>query len=297
MSDSLTDRFEAHRAHLRSVAYRMLGTTAEADDAVQEAWLKTARADTAGVDNLRGLLTTVTARVCLDMLRARTARAAEPLADHAATATDLGPALGGPELAIADALGPALQLVLDTLNPAERVAFVLHDLFDLPFEAIGPILDRTPAAARQLASRGRRRVRGGAADRDRERAGDYTELVQAFLAASRDGDLAGLVAVLSPGVVMRADALSVATAASGRKGAPELAPEVRGAPAGAEVFKGRARAARFAIIDGVPGAVWVMGGEVRAAFVFGFDGDRIATLDLVMDPDHLAGLELELARD
>lgn len=292
--DGLAARFAEHRHHLRAVAYRMLGSASEADDAVQEAWLKTARAATGEVDNLRGWLTTVVARVCLDFLRARKARPTEPLAEHAATATDLGPALGGSELAIADAIGPALQIVLDTLTPAERVAFVLHDLFDLPFEAIGPIIDRTPAAARQLASRGRRRVRGGGAS-DGERGGDHQGLVSAFLAASRDGDFAGLVAVLSPGVIMRADALSVQTAASGRKGAPELAPEVRGAPAVAEVFKGRARGAKPALIDGVPGAVWVMGGEIRAAFVFGFDGDRIGAIDLVMDPDHLAALDVELA--
>lgn len=288
-SDWLAERFDENRGHLRAVAYRMLGSASEADDAVQEAWLKTSRADTHEVENLRGWLTTVVARVCLDMLRSRKARAQEPLGSRVAA-----PSTGGPdtELAIADAIGPALQIVLDMLSPAERVAFVLHDLFDLPFEVIGPIIDRSSAAARQLASRARRRVRGVGATGGEVRA--HRELVSAFLAASRDGDFDALVALLSPDVVLRADELAVRTAAARPTGAPSLAPEVRGAPLVADAFKGRARAARLALIDGDAGAVWTMGGQVRAAFVFAIEDGEISELDIVMDPADLAELEVEI---
>lgn len=288
----LAERFDENRSHLRTVAYRMLGSTSEADDAVQEAWLKMARADTHEVENLRGWLTTVVARVCLDMLRSRKARPQEPLGAEVEV-----PTTGGPdaELAIADAIGPALQVVLDLLSPAERVAFVLHDLFDLPFEVIGPILDRTPVAARQLASRARRRVRGGGAAAREAR--EHRELVSAFLAASRDGNFEALVALLSPEAVLRADELSVRTAAAYPNGAPVLAPEVRGAPLVADAFKGRARAAKLALIDGDAGAVWVMGGQVRAAFVFAIEQGKISELDLVMEPADLAELEVEIVRE
>jgi RNA polymerase sigma factor (sigma-70 family) len=291
-SNWIAERFDENRSHLRAVAYRMLGSASEADDAVQEAWLKTSRADTLEVENLRGWLTTVVARVCLDMLRSRKARPQEPLGSGVQA-----PSTGGPdtELAIADALGPALQIVLDVLSPAERVAFVLHDLFDLPFEVIGPIIDRTSAAARQLASRARRRVRGvGAA---RGEVGDHRELVSAFLAASRAGDFEGLVALLSPDVVLRADELALRTAAARPSGAPSLAPEVRGAPLVADAFKGRARAARAALINGDAGAVWAMGGQVRAAFVFAVEHGKITELDIVMDPAVLAELEVEILRE
>ncbi|HEU4614097.1 MAG TPA: sigma factor-like helix-turn-helix DNA-binding protein [Kofleriaceae bacterium] len=204
------------------------------------------------------------------------------------------PSTGGAdrELAIADAIGPALQIVLDMLSPAERVAFVLHDMFDLPFEVIGPIIDRSAAAARQLASRARRRVRGvGGGGSD---AGDHRELVGAFLAASRDGNLEALVALLSPDVVLRADELAVRTAAERPSGAPNLASELRGAALVADAFKGRARAAKPALIDGGAGLVWVGGGQVRAAFVFAFDDGKVSELDIVMDPATLAELEIEL---
>jgi RNA polymerase sigma-70 factor (ECF subfamily) len=270
----------------------MLGSASDADDAVQEAWLKTSRADTLEVENRRAWLTTVVARVCLDMLRSRKARPQEPLESGVQV-----PSPGGPEaeLAIADAIGPALQIVLDMLSPAERVAFVLHDLFDLPFEVIGPIIDRTSAAARQLASRARRRVRGvGTAGGE---ASEHRELVTAFLAASRDGDFEALVAVLSPDVVLRADELAVRTAAARQGGAPSLAPEVRGAPLVADAFKGRARHARPALIDGDAGAVWVMGGQVRAAFLFAVEHGKISELDIVMDPADLAELQVEIVRE
>jgi RNA polymerase sigma-70 factor (ECF subfamily) len=224
------------------------------------------------------------------MLRSRKSRREDPLA----AVTD-APGDGSPEadVALADAIGPALLIVLDTLPPAERVAFVLHDLFDLPFEEIAPIVDRTPAATRQLASRGRRRVRGAPAPAE---VAERRELVSAFLAASRDGDFDRLVAVLSPDVVMRADEMAVRTAAERgwQRGAPELAPEVRGATLVANAFKGRARGASTALIDGEPGAVWAVGGQVRSAFVFLVEGGKITGIDLVMDPAHLAELDVEI---
>jgi RNA polymerase sigma-70 factor, ECF subfamily len=288
-SDWLAKRFDETRSHLRSVAYRMLGSSSEADDAVQEAWLKLSRSQSREVENLGGWLTTVVARVCLDMLRSRSSRREDSL-----TAATDSPGDGSPEtdVALADMIGPALLIVLDTLAPAERVAFVLHDMFDLPFEEIAPIIDRTPAATRQLASRGRRRVRGAPAPAE---VVERRHIVSAFLAASRDGDFARLVAVLSPDVVLRADELAVRTAAERQQhGAPSLAPEVRGAALVADAFKGRARGASAALIDGEPGAVWAMGGVVRSAFVFVVERGQITGIDLVMDPAHLAELEVKI---
>ena len=293
MNDSLARRFDDRRARLRAVAFRMLGSASEADDAVQEAWLKVARSDSSAIENLGGWLTTVVARVCLDHLRSRRSRREEPLAAPQADAPSAASAEG--DLGLADAIGPALLVVLDLLAPAERVAFVLHDMFDLSFEEIAPIVDRTPAAARQLASRARRRVRGAAppaADQAQQR-----ELVGAFLAASRDGDYERLLAVLSPDVVLRADDLAVrAAVARERHGAPRLAPEVRGASQVADTFKGRARGALPALIEGDAGAVWAEGGRVRAAFLFTIRGGKIAAIDLVMEPARLAGLDVKIAR-
>jgi RNA polymerase sigma factor (sigma-70 family) len=288
--DWLARRFDENRTHLRAVAYRMLGSVSEADDAVQEAWLKLTRSGPGGPENLGGWLTTVVARVCLDMLRARRSRREEPLD----AAGDM-PAGGSPEddFALADATGPALLAVLETLAPGERVAFVLHDMFDLPFEDIAHILNRTPTAARQLASRARRRVRGGEAP-----PADialHRELVSAFLAASRDGDFERLVAVLSPEVVLRADERAVRAAAVNRgHGAPELAAEIHGATRVANTFKGRARAASPALIDGEPGAVWAIGGRVQSAFVFTIEGAKITAIDIVMDTTHLAELDMTI---
>jgi len=288
--DQLAQQFDENRAHLRRVAFRMLGSATEAEDAVQDAWLKIASHDVSTVENLGGWLTTVVARVCLDMLRTRKSRREEPHAQR----EDV-PARTTPEadLALADAIGPALLVVLETLAPAERVAFVLHDMFDLSFEAIAPIVDRTPTAARQLASRARRRVRGA---EPVSAAAPRRELVEAFLAASRDGNLQALLAVLAPDARVHADDLAIRTAASRQQhGAPALGPEMHGAAKVAEVFKGRATAARPALIDGEPGAVWRMGGEVRAAFLFTINGGAITSVELVMDPATLAALEIELA--
>lgn len=289
--DWLAKRFDESRAHLRAVAFRMLGSASEADDAVQEAWLKVARSDSREVENLSGWLTTVLARVCLDMLRSRRSRREEL---HAPPVADM-PSAATPEtdLGLADAIGPALLVVLDMLAPAERVSFVLHDMFDLSFEEIAPLVDRTPAAARQLASRARRRVRGAVAPATD--LAHHHELVSAFLAASRDGDFERLLAVLSPEVVLRADELAVRTAAANPHGAPRLAPEVRGAQLIADAFKGRARGALPALIDGEPGAVWAVNGQVRVAFVFAIAQGKIISIDLIMEPAHLAELDVEIA--
>jgi RNA polymerase sigma factor (sigma-70 family) len=281
--DWLAGRFEAHRPRLRAVAYQMLGSLAEADDAVQEAWLRLSRADAGAVGNLGGWLTTVVARVCLDMLRARTARREEPLGPHLPDPV-VGPADGlDPEQQAlqAEGVGLALLVVLDTLTPAERLAFVLHDLFAVPFEEVALILDRSPAAARQLASRARRRVQGAPApdtDRARQRA-----VVDAFLAASREGDFEALVALLHPDAVLRADPAAV------RAGADR---EVHGAAAVAGAFSGRARTARPALVDGTPGAVWAPGGRPRVVFGFTIVGGRITGIELLADPDRLDRLEL-----
>jgi len=273
--DDLAERFEANRARLRAVAYRMLGSSAEADDAVQEAWLRLTRADRSDVANLGGWLTTVVARVCLDMLRSRESRREEPIEEQV---IDLGPAPDPEQEALlADAVGPALLVVLDTLTPSERLAFVLHDMFGVPFEEIATIAGRTPAAARQLASRARRRVQGAtphdAADTTRRR-----EIVDAFLAASRNGDFEALLALLDPDVVARSDAAAVTMGSFA---------EARGSTAVAETFVGRARAARPALIDGEPGLVWSQGGVPRVAFAFTIDDGAIVEIELFADPERL----------
>jgi len=289
--DEWAHRFEANRSRLRAMAQRMLGSRAEADDAVQEAWLRLSRVDAREVENFAGWLTTVVARVCLDVLRARKTRGEQPLEDAPEPALDCNE---GPEqeAELADGVGIALLVVLETLAPAERVAFVLHDMFDLPFEEIAPIVGRSPIAARQLASRARRRVQGASmtpeADRARQR-----ELVSAFLAASRGGDLVALLEVLDPDVALRADAAAVQASAS-RPGAPALAPVVHGAAAVADTFKGRAKAARLALIDGAVGAVFAPGGEPRVAFEFAIEDGRIVEMGLVADPLRLRQIELAM---
>jgi RNA polymerase sigma factor (sigma-70 family) len=287
--DWLAKRFDANRTHLRAVAYRMLGSASEAEDAVQETWLKLSRSDSREVENLGGWLTTVLARVCLDMLRSRRSRREEPLAAAPETPSDESPE---DDLALADATGPALLVVLEALAPGERVAFVLHDMFDLSFEEIARILGSTPAAARQLASRARRRVQGTEAPT--ANVSQHRELVGAFLAASRDGDFERLVAVLSPEVVLRADEAALRAAAARPGRAPELAPEVRGATRVANAFKGRAQGASPALINGEPGAVWAMGGRVLTAFVFTIEHDKITGIEVVMDPARIAGLDVKI---
>ena len=257
--DYLAERFEEHRTHLRAVAYRMLGSSSEVDDAVQEAWLRLSRADTTGIDNLGGWLTTVVARVCLDMLRSRKSRREEPFTPHAPEPVATGTSGSSPEheALLADSVGLALLVVLDRLTPAERLAFVLHDMFAVPFEEIAPIVGRSAEATRQLASRARRRVRGGAGapepDLVRQR-----EVVDAFLAALRGGDFEGLLAVLDPDLVVRAD-----------MAAPSGAPaEIRGAAVWAKqavAFGHLARLVRPALVNGAIGVVMAPRGRLSRA--------------------------------
>ncbi|WP_298275170.1 sigma-70 family RNA polymerase sigma factor [uncultured Bradyrhizobium sp.] len=280
--NSLAERFEANRPRLRAVAYRMLGSTAEVDDAVQEAWLRLGRTDTAAVDNLGGWLTTVIARICLDMLRSRKSRREEPIGPHVPEPVADNPSERETEMA--DPVGAALLVVLETLAPAERLAFVLHDMFAVPFEEIAPIVGRTPAAARQLASRARRRVQGAPPAPDAD-LGRQRRIVEAFLAASRDGDFEGLLAVLAPDVVVRADQ------AAQRLGS---LPVIRGATAVAESFKGRAQAARPALVDGAIGVAVILGGALRVVLRVTISGDRIAAIDATADATEIETFDVEV---
>ncbi|GAA2157471.1 MULTISPECIES: sigma-70 family RNA polymerase sigma factor [Glycomyces] len=282
---SPVQRFEEHREHLRAVAFRMLGSSGDADDAVQETWMRFARTDTAEVENLRGWLTTVVSRVCLNLLRSRRTRREDALESDLPLAA--GPNAGGdPEsdAVMADSVGLALQVVIGALGPAERVAFVLHDLFGVPFDRIAPVLDRTPEATRQLASRARRRVREGnraAADRD---AAQRKSVVDAFLAAAREGRFEDLLAVLDPGITVVADADAVATGFSGR--------EVIGASAVAKIFNGQARDAVTVLVDGLAGAMWAPGGTPRSVLSFAVVDGRIASIEIMNDPAAIAALDL-----
>jgi RNA polymerase sigma-70 factor (ECF subfamily) len=284
----LTRGFEEHRSRLRAVAYRMLGSGSEAEDAVQEAWLRLDRTDADRIQNLGGWLTTVVARVCLDMLRSRRSRredrfGPEMLEMQAADDHDHDPQRAA---VLADSVGLALVIVLDTLAPIERVAFVLHDMFAVPFAEIGPIIERSPAAARQLASRARRRLQGSTvpdADLSHNRA-----VVDAFLAAARDGDFPALVAALHPDVVLRADAAGV------KMGASAL---TRGAKAVAATFSGRARAARPALVDNAAGAVWGKSGQPRVVFEFSIVDGRIAAIDLLADRETVAQLDISVSHE
>ena len=283
----LAQRFEEQRGHLRAVAYRMLGSLAEADDAVQEAWLRLSRADTDDVANLAAWLTTVTGRICLDMLRSRTARREESLDVRLPNPVISGEDDSDPEheALTADAVGLALLVVLETLTPAERLAFVLHDLFGVPFTEIGPIVGRTPDAARMLASRARRRVRSGAvkpdADPRRQR-----EVVDAFLAAARAGDFGALVELLDPDVVLRADFGAAAPAG--------FAPLIRGADqvAGrAQLFSRSGVSSRHALVNGAAGVLSWRDGRLIAVLGFTVAHGKIVAIDVLADPERLSGLE------
>jgi RNA polymerase sigma-70 factor (ECF subfamily) len=283
--DWLAQQFEERRAHLAGVAYRMLGSRAEADDAVQEAWMRAQRAETSGVTNLGGWLTTIVSRVCLDMLRSRIARREEPIdAPQSLIPERVERMDPESEAVLADSVGMAMMVVLDTLAPAERVAFVLHDLFDIPFDQIASIVGRSEPATRQLASRARRRVRGQ--EPPTAEVSRRDEIVRAFLAASREGKFEELLKVLDPSVVVRADARVIAI------GAPQV---VSGAENVARVFSGwRMLAAQPALLAGKPGLVWIERNEVRVAFAFDFAGDRIAAVDLIGEPEHVKDLAIEL---
>lgn len=279
----LAERFEAQRSALRAVAHRMLGSVSEADDAVQEAWIRLHRSDVTTVQNLGGWLTTVVGRVCLDMLRSRTTRREEPL-DAQVTAPSESP-VSDPEheAVLADSVGLALLVVLDTLTPDERLAFVLHDTFSVPYREIAPILQRTPAATKMLASRARRRVHATDSIPDTSPT-RRREIVTAFLAASREGQFEELLALLDPDAVFRSDATAV------DMGAPKL---LQGAANLARQFSGHAQAARPAFINGAPGAAWAPGGRLRGVFAFTIADDKITAVDVITDPEHIDQLEVE----
>jgi len=291
--DWLAERFQENRPHLRAVAYRILGSNGEADDAVQEAWLRLTRSDTQAIENLGGWLTTVVARVCLDMLRSRKTRGEEPLQEnvleipqnsHAPNPAD--------EALLADSVGSALLVVLRTLTPAERIAFVLHDLFNLPFGEIAPIVGRSEAAVRQLASRARRRVQGGGERREDEE--KKREIVSAFLTASREGNFDALLQLLDPEIRLYADDTTVKmTAANQGKGAPPFQSEMGDNRAIAEAFKGRAVGAQLALINGSVGTTWIGGGKPRLAFLFSIENGKIAEINVVMDPEDLEAMRIE----
>ncbi len=278
----LAEQFEANRTHLQAVAYRMLGSLSEADDAVQESWLRLSRSDTSGIENLAGWLTTVVARICLDMLRARNSRREESL--EAAVSESIESHEEGidpeQEVLLADSVGLALLVVLDTLPPAERLAFVLHDIFAVPFDEIAPIVERSETAARQLASRARRRVRGAEtaqpADLERQRA-----VVDAFLAASRTGNFEALLAVLDPHVVFRHDLAAVPEGAS---------PELHGAAPVARQFVGRAQGARTALVDGAVAAIVASRRHLFLVLNFTITRGKIVEINVVADPARLRQL-------
>ena len=282
--DYLAERFEEHRAHLRAVAYRMLGSLSEVDDAVQEAWLRLSRAEAAGIDNLGGWLTTVVARVCLDMLRSRTSRREEPLTPDAPEPVATGSSGSSPEheALLADSVGLALLVVLDRLTPAERLAFVLHDMFAVPFEEIGPIVGRSAEATRQLASRARRRVRGGGTpDPD---FGRQREVVEAFIAALRAGDFEGLLAVLDPDLVVRADIAGVLT-------------ESRGAAAwakGAVLYGHLAKLTQPALVNGAIGVVVAPQGRLVRALRFTIANGKITEMEIIGNPARLGELDVSM---
>ena len=290
--DWLAGRFEENRSRLRAVAYRMLGSLSEADDAVQEAWLRLSGSDAGGIDNLPGWLTTVVARICLDTLRSRSSRREEDLPDSTASTSDRGHGLDPEQEAVmAEAVGVAALVILDRLAPAERLAFVLHDTFGLSFEEIAPIVGRSAIATRQLASRARRRVQGAAseakADLKRQR-----QLTDAFLTALRGGDIEGLVAVLDPDVVVRLDQVAAS-------GTPR---EIRGARNWAKAAAAFSRSVGVhdiepALVDGSPGLVWAPRGKLRRVLRFTFAQDKIVEMDIIGDAPRLRDLDLAVFRD
>jgi RNA polymerase sigma factor (sigma-70 family) len=282
--DWLAERFEEHRSRLRAIAYRILGSSTDADDAVQEAWLRFSRSDTRDVDNLGAWLSTVVSRVCLNMLQARSSRP-QPLAGVDLPEPRANPAESDPEYLalLADSVGLALLVVLDTLTPAERVAFVLHDIFAFPFDEIAPVVDRSTPATRQLASRARARVRNQETTREADRRRQQA-LVSAFLAASRHGDFDALLELLDPDVVLRADEHAVELGA---------AKETRGAEHVAQ-FSRFARGAKPALLAGAAAAVWMPAGRVRVVYDFTTSANRITAIDLIADPERLREIDLAI---
>jgi RNA polymerase sigma factor (sigma-70 family) len=280
-NDWLAERFESSRARLRAMAYRMTGSLSDAEDAVQEGWVHVARADAGTVDNLDGWFTTIVARICLDMLRSRKSRREDPLlADEVAAGS-------GPEqeAVLADSVGLAMLVVLDTLPPAERVAFVLHDTFGLPFDEIAAITGRTPAAARQLASRARRRIHGSPSVPE-DRLVRQRRVAEAFIAAARGGDLSALLTVLDPDIVLNGDAQSSPT------GRPLTLRGAASVARGASLAGSRAQDSRLILINGTPGIAWAPHGRLALVLAFTIPGDTITKIDIISDPDRLGELKL-----
>ncbi|SDH58303.1 RNA polymerase sigma-70 factor, ECF subfamily [Sinosporangium album] len=286
--DFLAGQFQEHRPHLKAVAYRMLGSLSEAEDALQEAWLRLARSDSGDIDNLGGWLTTVVGRVCLDMLRARKSRREESLEDRLPDPVISRPDAADPEqeVLLADSVGLALLVVLESLTPAERLAFVLHDMFGLPFDQIAPIVDRTPVAARKLASRARQRVRGAAPNPDPDRA-DQRRVVDAFLAAARGGDFAALMSILDPDVVLRADGGMLTGGMKTIRGAVAVAGQLA-------IFQRMATSAAThpVLVNGLAGLVNTIDDQLISVMSFTISDGKIATIDILSDPDRLAQLNL-----
>jgi RNA polymerase sigma factor (sigma-70 family) len=280
--DFLAEQFEGHRRHLQAVAVHMLGSAAEADDAVQEAWLRVSRADADTVNNVGGWLTTIVARICLDRLRSRRSRSEQPYDVQDISVATAGNDSSPEQGMLLESVGLALLVLLDTLTPAERVAFVLHDIFDLGFEEIAPIIDRSSVATRQLASRGRRRVKGVPVEPKHD-CSRHQALVEAFLAASKGGDFEALLAVLAPDIAFRADA--TATKMGGKS-------EVRGAEAVGKLFYGRAQAARPALIDGELGVTVDPKGKLLLILALSFDGARITNIEAVADRASLGEMQI-----
>ena len=284
----MADQFEEHREHLRGVAYRMLGSVSDAEDAVQDAWVRVSRADTGDVENLRAWLTTIVARVSLNMLRSRNSRRQEALDTEEFARLIRDPHSDTEqETVLADSVGLALLVVLERLTPAERLAFVLHDMFDLPFDEIAPIVGRTPTAARQLASRARRRVRGGSATRDADLR-RRREVIEAYLAASRKGEFSALLELLDPDVVLRVEDAHQR---------PMKRLEFHGAATMVERASAFSRAARFCrpvLLDGNPGVIMAPRGRMLRAILFTFAGDKISGIEIVADPARLRALRVTL---
>ena len=291
--DVLAERFETHRARLRAVAFQTLGSTSQADDAVQEAWLRLSRSDASGVDNLSAWLTTIVARVCLNVLRSRNTRREEPMGVNVPDPVISRVDGTSPEdkALLADSVGLALLVVLQTLTPAERLAFVLHDMFDLPFDEIAPIVGRSPATARQLASRARRRVRGAGVQAPDPDVARQREVVDAFLTAAHQGDFDALLAVLDPDVVLRSD---------GGTARPDISGVLRGAAAVASGALMTARPSaleRPALVNGAAGVVVTAGGQPVAVIGFTVSRGKIVEIDAVADPERLLRLDLSVLDD
>lgn len=291
-NDWLLNKFEESRSHLEGVAFRLLGSKGEADDAIQEAWIRVNRADTQSIDNFGGWLTTIVSRICLDMLRSRKIRKEEPIpVSYEEAVTTQSPE---EEILLANAMGPALVVVLETLTPPERVAFVLHDLFDIEFEQIANVLNKSEVATRQLASRARTKVRGAKSESKKE---SDQKIVSAFLAASRSGNLEGLLQLLDPNIILRADDTAITTAAANKdRGAPQFAKELHGKTVIADTFKGRAVAAQLALINGQAGATWIAGEKPRVVFTFTITDGKITEIGVIMNQDDLNDIEVIPAR-